>query len=119
MFAARRSEAAHLAMLHVWLAQPVDSRILEERESRDGKRVSECVRECATKQASNPLTLLMTLCIGSTMMTSKYLYIVSSLIQYELSTRRPPHLRPTRSSATLLKLRLNLSWVIPWWTGFP
>jgi hypothetical protein len=41
------------------------------------------------------------------------------LIQYELSTRRPPSLRPAFSSALDLRLRTHLSWLIPWFLGFP
>lgn len=51
------------------------------------------------------------LCGGSSALTS--------FTQYEFSTRRPPHLRPARSSATLLRLRLAFSCMIPWFTGFP
>ena len=39
--------------------------------------------------------------------------------QYELSTRREPILRPTRSSATLFRLRVGFSCVMPWCTGLP
>lgn len=50
---------------------------------------------------------------GSTMITSKNLYVESSFTQYEFSTRNPPQRRPARSSATLRRLRANLSCVIP------
>lgn len=45
--------------------------------------------------------------------------VLTSFTQYEFSTRRPPHLRPARSSATLLRLRFALSCVMPWFTGLP
>lgn len=41
------------------------------------------------------------------------------LTQYELSTLKLPHLRPTRSSATLWSDLWNLSWLIPWEPGLP
>ncbi len=43
----------------------------------------------------------------------------TSFTQYELSTRRPPSLRPARSSATLRRLRVGFSCVMPWFTGLP
>ena len=43
----------------------------------------------------------------------------TSLTQYELSTRRPPSLRPARSSATLRRFRVGFSCVMPWFTGLP
>lgn len=40
---------------------------------------------------------MITLCEGSTKMTSKYLYEESCATQYEFKTRSPPQRRPTRS----------------------
>ncbi len=59
------------------------------------------------------------LCCGSTRMTSKYLYVESWLIQYELRTLKFAHRRPTRSSAVDLSERWYLSWFTPWLVGFP
>jgi hypothetical protein len=61
----------------------------------------------------------MALCCGSTRMTSKYLYVESWLTQYELSTRRFGHRRPTRSSAVARRARWYLSWLTPWFVGLP
>jgi hypothetical protein len=61
----------------------------------------------------------MALCCGSTRMTSKYLYVESWLTQYELSTRRFGHRRPTRSSAVARRARWYLSWFTPWLVGLP
>lgn len=52
-------------------------------------------------------------------MTSKYLYVESWLIQYELRTRRLAHRRPTRSSAVDRRDRWYFSWLIPWLVGLP
>jgi hypothetical protein len=43
----------------------------------------------------------------------------TSLTQYEFSTRSEPILRPTRSSATLRRLRAGFSCVMPWLEGLP
>lgn len=52
-------------------------------------------------------------------MISKYLYVESWLIQYELSTRKLAQRRPTRSSAVDFSDRWYLSWFTPWFVGLP
>ena len=52
-------------------------------------------------------------------MISKYLYVESWLIQYELRTRRLAQRRPTRSSAVDLRDRWYFNWLIPWLVGLP
>ena len=47
------------------------------------------------------------------------LFKLTWFTQYELSTLRPPSFLPALSSAKLFRLRLGLSWVIPWFTGLP
>merc|ERR1712146_171055 len=52
-------------------------------------------------------------------MISKNLKVASWLTQYELRTRRLPHLRAARSSATLRRERRAFKWLIPALRGFP
>jgi hypothetical protein len=47
------------------------------------------------------------------------LYTESWFNQYEFNTRKAPHRRAARSSATDRKLRANFNFVIPQCTGFP
>merc|ERR1719282_1483283 len=61
----------------------------------------------------------ITLWYGSTMTTSNHLCTASCATQYELRTRNPPHLRPTRSSAMLRRFLVALFLLMPWWHGFP
>jgi hypothetical protein len=50
------------------------------------------------------------------MITSSHLCTASFATQYELSTRKPPHLRPIRSSAMLQRLRVLCYTLVPWLT---
>ena len=52
-------------------------------------------------------------------MISKYLYVESWLIQYELRTRRLAHRFPTRSSAVERRDRWYFNWLTPWLVGLP
>eukprot|EP00443_Scrippsiella_acuminata_P036524 CAMPEP_0115231524 /NCGR_PEP_ID=MMETSP0270-20121206/33281_1 /TAXON_ID=71861 /ORGANISM="Scrippsiella trochoidea, Strain CCMP3099" /LENGTH=53 /DNA_ID=CAMNT_0002646161 /DNA_START=38 /DNA_END=199 /DNA_ORIENTATION=+ len=53
------------------------------------------------------------------MTTSNHLWTASCATQYEFKTRRPPHLRPTLSSAMLRRFRVALFLLMPWWHGLP
>ena len=104
---ARGREAAGFAMLRFLVSSEPTSRV-EVRTLWTGLTI-QLIR--ASRR--------MALCCGSTRMTSKYLYVESWLTQYELSTRRFGHRRPTRSSAVARSARWYLSWLTPWLVGLP
>jgi len=64
-------------------------------------------------------SLRMTLWLGSTRITSKYLYKESWFTQYELSTRREPKAFPALDSAKVRKFLPALIPETPWFLGFP